>query len=222
VFEAFGILVLLFMVIALFVVNARYGEPRYSARMYVLNALFGMVVFLAFTGAMMRGLRLSWIAIVFGVIFINTIQEQFCENCGARRRQPNSWNRWPTTCRICQGSKFIRLSTALKRNITDPIANAPQHQPIVFVVRAKTELDAQMIAGALRKIHNTVIDVQKKWWPVSRRWMVTALTESMPITHESTLEWARATTTLLAQYDGVLRHWAPAEPRIEEETRPPR
>jgi hypothetical protein len=218
VFEGLGIFGLLCIAVAILVVNARYGEPRYAARMYVLNALFGMVVFLGITGAMMRGPPLSWVLIVLGVMSFNVIQEEFCENCGARRRQSKLGRRWPATrwsatCRSCQGSTFVPLWTALKRPTTDPIANAPQRHPIVFVVRAKSELDAQMIAGALRKIHNTVIEVEKKWWPVSRRWVVTALTESMPMTHESTLEWAQATDALLAQYDGVLQHWARAEPR---------
>jgi hypothetical protein len=94
------------------------------------------------------------------------------------------------------------------------IDNSPvENHPIGFSARAKTEVDAQTIAAALRKVRYEIIDIEKTWWPLFRRWRVIALTEPMPITRESTERWVAETARLLSQCNGVLELWAPAEKR---------
>ena len=83
--------------------------------------------------------------------------------------------------------------------------------PIAFVAQVRNELDAQGVAAALRSVHYEVLEVAKKWWPLSRRWRIVGLTEPMPFTRESTEQWVASTAKLLAEYTGVLGHWHPAE-----------
>ncbi len=92
------------------------------------------------------------------------------------------------------------------------VDNAPlARHPIAFLARARSELEAQNIAAALRSLHYEIIEVAKKLWPLWCRWHIVARTEAIPFTRESTQQWVRSTATLLTQYNGILDHWHPAE-----------
>ena len=108
--------------------------------------------------------------------------------------------------------KAVKHHAYLWNAYAQVVDNSPvENHPIALIARARNEDEAQAIVAALRKVRYEVIEVAKKWWPPARRWRIIALTESMPITRQSTEEWVRSTATLLSQYNGALEHWAPAE-----------
>lgn len=84
--------------------------------------------------------------------------------------------------------------------------------PLAFIVRARTDRDADQLRAHFIGQQCDFVWLKKKWWPFGRPWELAL--KSTPITYslEALDAWTDAVDRDLAPWEAELTHWVPVQP----------